>query len=179
MGNRCIRDDLDGVDFKNTEVWRNSDQKPMRNRSAFERLGARRRERVTTRSCCLRRRFSATTALVPPGPRSFAIVVNRSWLLFPPLVRSGRSSRCARTDPYLHVQQRELISRPDIASGHGRHGFRVTRHSRRDVPVTCHLTTGGIKALPAGAGQVDLGPSMGRGVACVEIRGPYPRSACR
>jgi len=56
---------------------RKSDQKPMRNRSAFERFGARRRERVTTNSCCLRRRFSAMTGFVPPGPRDFAIVVSR------------------------------------------------------------------------------------------------------
>ena len=56
---------------------RNSDQKPSRNRSSAERLGARRRERLITRSCCFMSRLSATTALAPPGPRSLAIVVNR------------------------------------------------------------------------------------------------------
>ena len=57
---------------------RNSDQKPnSRNRSSAERLGARRRERLVTRSCCFMSRLSATTALAPPGPRSLAIVVNR------------------------------------------------------------------------------------------------------
>ena len=56
---------------------RNSDQKPNRNRSSPERLGARRRERLMTRSCCFMIRLSATTALAPPGPRSLAIVVNR------------------------------------------------------------------------------------------------------
>ena len=56
---------------------RKSDQKPMRNRSVVERFGARRRERVITSSCCLRRRFSAMMAFAPPGPRSFAAVV--SW----------------------------------------------------------------------------------------------------
>jgi len=56
---------------------RNSEQKPSRNRSSAERLGARRRERLITRSCCFMSRLSATTALAPPGPRSLAIVVNR------------------------------------------------------------------------------------------------------
>ena len=58
---------------------RNSDQKPNRNRSSVERLGARRRERLMTRSCCFMSRLSATTALAPPGPRSLAMVVNR-WM---------------------------------------------------------------------------------------------------
>jgi len=58
-------------------VSRNSDQKPNRNRSSAVRLGARRRERLTTRSCCFISRLSATTALAPPGPRSLAIVVNK------------------------------------------------------------------------------------------------------
>jgi hypothetical protein len=56
---------------------RNSDQKPNRNRSSAERLGARRRERLMTRSCCFMSRLLATTVLAPPGPRSLAIVVNR------------------------------------------------------------------------------------------------------
>ena len=58
---------------------RNSDQKPNRNRSSAERLGARCRERLMTRSCCFISRLSATTALAPPGPRSLAMVVNR-WM---------------------------------------------------------------------------------------------------
>ena len=58
-------------------VSRNSDQKPNRNRSSIERLGARRRERLMARSCCFMSRLSATTALAPPGPRSLAMVVNR------------------------------------------------------------------------------------------------------
>ena len=48
-----------------------------RNRSSAERLGARRRERLSTRSCCFMIGLSATTLLAPPGPRSLAIVVNR------------------------------------------------------------------------------------------------------
>ena len=56
---------------------RNSDQKPNRSRSSAERLGAHRRERLMTRSCCFMSRLSATTALAPLGPRSLAIVVNR------------------------------------------------------------------------------------------------------
>jgi len=56
---------------------RKSDQKPKSNWSGVERFGARRRERVTTSSCCLRRRFSAMTAFVPPGPSSFVTVVSR------------------------------------------------------------------------------------------------------
>jgi len=58
---------------------RNSDQKPNRNRSSVERLGARRRERLMTRSCCFMSRLSATTALAPPVPMSLAMVVNR-WM---------------------------------------------------------------------------------------------------
>ncbi len=53
-------------------IWcglRNSDQKPSRNRSSAERCGARCRERLSSRSCCFRRRLSATTAFTPPGPR--------------------------------------------------------------------------------------------------------------
>jgi len=56
---------------------RNNDQKPNRHRSSVDRLGARRRERLMTRSCCFMSRLSATTAFAPPGPRSLAIVVRR------------------------------------------------------------------------------------------------------
>ena len=56
---------------------RNNDQKPNRHRSSADRLGARRRERLMTRSCCFMSRLSATTAFAPPGPRSLAIVVSR------------------------------------------------------------------------------------------------------
>ena len=61
-------------------IWcglRNNDQKPSRNRSSAERFGARCLARLTTRSCCFRRRLSATTAFTPPGPMSLARVVNR------------------------------------------------------------------------------------------------------
>ena len=50
-----------------------------RSRSSVERVGARRRERLMTRSCCFMSRLSATTALAPPVPMSFAMVVNR-WM---------------------------------------------------------------------------------------------------
>ena len=49
-------------------------------------MGARWRERVSMSNCCLRRRFSAKRALVPPGLRSLARVVKKeprkqeSWL---------------------------------------------------------------------------------------------------
>ena len=56
---------------------RNSEQKPNRNRSSAERLGARCRERLMIRSCCFISRLSAMTALTPPGPSSLAMVVNR------------------------------------------------------------------------------------------------------
>ena len=56
---------------------RNRDQNPMRTRLVEERLGARWRERVSMSNCCLRRRFSARTAFVPPGPRSLARVVKK------------------------------------------------------------------------------------------------------
>ena len=58
-------------------VLRNCDQKPIRNRSSAERLGARCRERLMISSCCFINRLSATMAFAPPGPRSLAIVVNR------------------------------------------------------------------------------------------------------
>jgi hypothetical protein len=54
---------------------RNSDQKPNRYRSSVERLGARRRERLITRSCCFMSRLSATMTRAPPGPGSLANVV--------------------------------------------------------------------------------------------------------
>ncbi len=47
------------------------------NRSTAERSGARRRGRQTINNCCLRRRFSATMPLIPPGPKSLAVMVNR------------------------------------------------------------------------------------------------------
>ena len=47
------------------------------NRSSAERLGARRRERLMTKSCCFMSRLSAMTVLAPPGPKSLATVVNR------------------------------------------------------------------------------------------------------
>ena len=59
---------------------RNNDQKPNRNRSSGEGLGARRRERLITRSCWFMCRLSATTALAPPGPMSLAIVDNRGTI---------------------------------------------------------------------------------------------------
>ena len=52
------------------------EQNPNRHRSSAERFGARRRERLMTRSCCFISRLSAT-AFAPPGPRSLAIVVSR------------------------------------------------------------------------------------------------------
>jgi hypothetical protein len=58
---------------------RKSEHKPKMNRSAVVRFGARRRERVTTSSCCLRRRFLAMMAFAPLRPRSFATVVIR-WI---------------------------------------------------------------------------------------------------
>ena len=54
-----------------------SDQKLSKNRSSADRLGARCRERLITRSCCFMRRLSATTAFAPPGPMILARVVNR------------------------------------------------------------------------------------------------------
>ena len=55
----------------------NIDNKPNRNRSRVVRLGARRRARLITRSCCFRGRFSAITALAPPGPRCLATAVSK------------------------------------------------------------------------------------------------------
>ena len=49
---------------------RNCEQNPKSTRSAVRRLGARRRDRRITKSCCLRMRFSASTALIPPLPRT-------------------------------------------------------------------------------------------------------------
>lgn len=52
-------------------------QKPSRNLSHADRLGARCGERLMVKSCCFIRRQSATTALALPGSRSLAIVVSR------------------------------------------------------------------------------------------------------
>ncbi len=56
---------------------RNRDQKPSSIRSVAVRLGARLRDRLMIRSCCFKRRLSATMALEPPGPRRLARVVKR------------------------------------------------------------------------------------------------------
>jgi hypothetical protein len=55
--------------------WRiaNYHQKPNRNRSRVVRLGARRRGRLMTRSCCFMSRLSATTARASPGPGVFRL----------------------------------------------------------------------------------------------------------
>src|ERR1035437_9045105 len=52
-------------------------QNPKSQRSAVRRLGARRRERCRTRSCCFKRIFSARTARVPPVPRRKAGLASR------------------------------------------------------------------------------------------------------
>ena len=61
-------------------IWcglRKSDQNPSKNRSSTDRLGARFRERLMTRSCCFISRLSATMVLAPPVPKSLARVVKR------------------------------------------------------------------------------------------------------
>src|ERR1035437_2832861 len=55
----------------------NCAQNPKSQRSAGRRLGARRRERCRTRSCCFKRIFSARTARVPPVPRRTASLASR------------------------------------------------------------------------------------------------------
>ena len=82
---------------------RNSARKPSRNRSSAERLGARRRERLITRSCCFMRRLSATTAFAPPGPRNFATVVNK-W------ARSISRSFMGEQGREAHVQEQDCPS---------------------------------------------------------------------
>src|ERR1017187_279477 len=52
-------------------------QNPKSQRSAVRRLGARRRERCRTRSCCFKRIFSARTARVPPVHRRTASLAGR------------------------------------------------------------------------------------------------------
>src|ERR1035437_8472089 len=56
----------------NRRGLRNREQNPKSKRSAVRRLGARRRDRCRTRSCCFKSRFSARTARVPPDPRRAA-----------------------------------------------------------------------------------------------------------
>ena len=53
--------------------------KPNRKRSSAGRFGARRRGRWETISYCLSRRFSATTARMPPGPSNLATVTIK-WM---------------------------------------------------------------------------------------------------
>src|ERR1035437_5573846 len=54
----------------NRRGLRNCEQNPKSTRSAVRRWGARRGDRRITKSCCLRMRFSASTALIPPLPRT-------------------------------------------------------------------------------------------------------------
>ena len=56
---------------------RNCEQNPKSQRSAMRRLGARRRERRRTRSCCLKRIFSASTDRVPPVPKRITSLASR------------------------------------------------------------------------------------------------------
>src|ERR1035437_9280334 len=56
----------------NRRGLRNREQNPKSKRSAVRRLGAWRRDRCRTRSCCFKSRFSARTARVPPDPRRAA-----------------------------------------------------------------------------------------------------------
>src|SRR5664280_1334115 len=56
-------------------------QNPKSQRSAGRRLGARRRERCRTRSCCFKRIFSARTARVPPVPRRTASLASRCTII--------------------------------------------------------------------------------------------------
>ena len=63
--------------FRMRPGLRKSDPNPQRSRSLSVRLGARRRPRRRTMSCCLSRRFSAITARTPPGPHSFAVMTAR------------------------------------------------------------------------------------------------------
>ena len=87
---------------------RNSDQKPNRNRSSAERLGARRRERLTISCCCFMSKLSATMVRAPLGPRSLANIV----------------SRCARSisKSFMAEQGRETC---DIEQGYLSYGFQV------------------------------------------------------
>ena len=63
--------------FGNRSGRMSSDKKPSTNRSSERRLGARCRDRLRMRSCCLISRFSATRPLAPPGPTSRATAVRR------------------------------------------------------------------------------------------------------
>src|SRR5664279_659746 len=56
-------------------------QNPKSQRSAGRRLGARRRERRRTRSCCFKRIFSARTARIPPVPRRTASLASRCTII--------------------------------------------------------------------------------------------------
>ena len=55
----------------------NNAQKPKNKRSNVRRLGARRRARCRTRSCCFRRIFSASTVRIPQGPKTTDSLASR------------------------------------------------------------------------------------------------------
>src|ERR1017187_4906783 len=88
---------------------RNWAQNPKRKRSAGRRLGARRRERRRTRSCCLKRIFSASTARVPPVPKRMASLASSftsntiAFFMGEQLARHwtrGQRSRIAASGPH-------------------------------------------------------------------------------
>ena len=92
---------------------RNCEQNPKSKRSAGRKFGARRRERRMTKSCRLRRRFSASTALVPRllrrvvGPVSSRRISQSKYFMLNTLSRSTIKARKADqvlTAPRLRIR---------------------------------------------------------------------------
>ena len=72
---------VDGLMMAEREVHHGSRKVakiPKKSRSRAVRLGARSRDLLMTRSCCVKRRFSETRAFAPPGVSTLAIVA-RMW----------------------------------------------------------------------------------------------------
>jgi hypothetical protein len=60
-----------------------------------------------------------------------------------------------------HLHDRRLRSRGQKRTGHRGQGFRVPSNGHGDVFIADHTAGGGVKPLPAGAGQVYLRPGVG------------------
>src|SRR5882762_11738084 len=110
--------------FRMRPGLRNSDPNPQSSRALSFRLGARRRARRSTMSCCLSTRFSAITARTPPGPHSFAVMTVR-WS------RASRKSFMRETAQATRRRPRNVAQ-----SGNQRENWQFETHRLEPLQVS-------------------------------------------
>src|SRR5882672_4117695 len=72
--------------------------------------------------------------------------------------------------PYGDVHLWPDAGWPEEAAGNGRHGLGMVRYRNGDVRGSCDDAGRRVEALPAGPGQVDLGPGVRRTIPHVGVR---------